>query len=155
MISNKSRSRPTCAITVCLHIRTSRYGRCGGFSAIELLVALAIVGILGAVALPAYLAQARKSYRAEAKAIVMETAQFMERYYTTNKTYVGAAVLSSVSPKGTSGTSVRYNVSFSVTPTISVYTVQAVPANGQTGDPCGTLTLSNTGVQTAATTNCW
>jgi type IV pilus assembly protein PilE len=126
-----------------------------GFTIIELLIALAIIGILGAIALPAYFAQARKSYRAEVKAIMMESAQFMERYYTTNKTYVGASPLSAVSPKGASATAKKYDISWSVTPTATAYTLQAVPANNQASDTCGTLTLSQSGAQTAATTSCW
>ncbi len=96
-----------------------------------------------------------RANRADAKAVLMESAQFMERYYTTNNTYVGAAVLSSVSPKGTSGSDVKYNITFSVTPTASVYTLKATPANGQTSDSCGNLTLSNTGAQTPSTAGCW
>ena len=126
-----------------------------GFTVIELVIALVIIAILGALALPSFLTALRKGNRADAKAIVMETAQYMERYYTTNKTYVGAAVLSAVSPKGSAGAGVKYNVSWSVTPTASAYTIQAVPANNQVGDTCGTLTLSSTGAQTGATGGCW
>ena len=126
-----------------------------GFTLIEILVVFVIIGILGALALPSFLTALRKGNRSDVKAIMMESAQFMERYYTTNKTYVGAAVLSAVSPKGSSGAAVKYNVSWSVTPTGSLYTMQAIPANGQVGDSCGTLTLSNTGAQTAATGGCW
>ena len=126
-----------------------------GFTLLEVLVVFVIIGILGAIALPAYFAQARKSYRAEVKAIMMESAQFMERYYTTNKTYVGASPLSAVSPKGASATSKKYDITWSVTPTASAYTMQAVPGNSQSSDTCGTLTLSQTGAQTAATANCW
>ena len=126
-----------------------------GFTLLELLVVFVIIGVLGAIALPAYFAQARKSYRAEVKAIMMESAQFMERYYTTNKTYVGASPLSAVSPKGASATSKKYDITWSVTPTASAYTMQAVPVNSQSSDTCGTLTLSQTGAQTAATANCW
>ena len=126
-----------------------------GFTLLELLVVFVIIGVLGAIALPAYFAQARKSYRAEVKAIMMESAQFMERYYTTNKTYVGASPLSAVSPKGASATSKKYDITWSLTPTASTYTLQAVPVNSQSGDTCGTLTLSQTGAQTAATANCW
>ena len=126
-----------------------------GFTILELLVVFVIIGIVSAIALPAYFSQARKSYRAEVKAIMMETAQFMERYYTTNRTYVGAAPLTVVSPKGASATSKKYDLSFSVTPTISAYTLQAVPVNSQASDSCGTMTMSQTGAQTAATTNCW
>ena len=126
-----------------------------GFTIIELLIVFVIVGVLGAIALPAYLSQARKSYRAEVKAIMMETAQYMERYYTTNRTYVGASPLSAVSPKGATATSKKYDVTWSVTPTATAYTLQAAPVSTQASDTCGTLTLTQTGAQTAAVANCW
>ena len=130
-------------------------GGSAGFTLIETLVTFVILAIVLAVALPSYATALRKGNRADVKAIMMETAQFMERYYTTNKTYVGAAVLSAVSPKASTGTAVKYNITFSVTPTATAYTLSAAPANGQTSDSCGTLTLTNTGAQTAATSNCW
>ena len=126
-----------------------------GYTLIEVLVVFVVIAILGALALPSFLTALRKGNRSDVKAIMMETAQFMERYYTTNKTYAGASVLSAVSPKGSSGAAIKYNVSWSVTPTGSVYTMQAIPANGQVGDSCGTLTLSNTGAQTGAIGGCW
>ena len=92
---------------------------------------------------------------AEAKAILMETAQNLERYYTTNNTYDGATVSSTVSPKGASGSAVRYRISWSIAPTATAYTVQAVPANAQAGDSCGTLTLTQTGARSPTTAGCW
>ena len=126
-----------------------------GVTLIELMVVIAIIGIVSAVALPAYNKHVLKSNRSNAQAILLETAQFMERYYTANNSYVNAAVLTAVVPKGATGTAIKYNVSFSVTPTASAYTVQAVPANGQSGDSCGTLTVSQTGAQTPTTAGCW
>lgn len=132
-----------------------------GFTLIELMITVAIVGILAAVAYPSYAQYVLRANRADAKAILMESAQFMERYYTTNNTYEDASVLFAVAPKGAAGGAIKYNISFSVTPTAStaltdsVYTLQAVPANSQAGDSCGTLKLSNTGVQEAATAGCW
>ena len=105
--------------------------RQGGVTLIELMVVVAIIGIISAVALPSYKKHVLKSNRSNAQAILLETAQFMERYYTANNSYVNAAVLTAVVPKGATGTAIKYNVSFSVTPTASAYTVQAVPANGQ------------------------
>lgn len=136
-------------------IDTKPLRRQAGVTLIELMVVIAIIGIVSAVALPAYNKHVLKSNRSNAQAILLETAQFMERYYTANNSYVNAAVPTAVVPKGATGSAIKYNVSFSVTPTASAYTVQAVPANGQTSDSCGTLTVSQTGAQTPTTAGCW
>lgn len=136
-------------------IDTKPLRRQAGVTLIELMVVIAIIGIVSAVALPAYNQHVLKSNRSNAQAILLETAQFMERYYTANNSYVNAAVPTAVVPKGATGSAIKYNVSFSVTPTASAYTVQAVPANGQTSDSCGTLTVSQTGAQTPTTAGCW
>ena len=128
-----------------------------GMTLIELMIVVAIIGILAAVAYPSYQQYVLRANRADAQAVLMETAQFMERYFTTNGTYVGGAVssVSAVSPKGASGGAVKYDISFSVGPTATAFTLQAVPAGGQASDSCGTLTLSNTGAQTPTTAGCW
>ena len=126
-----------------------------GFTLIELMIVVAVVAILGAIALPAYQDALRKGNRADAKAILLETAQFMERYFTTNNKYNGGAtVLSTVSPKGATGGDIKYNISFE-TQTATTYVIRAIPANSQTADSCGTLKLSNTGEQIAAKAGCW
>ncbi|MFC0133337.1 pilus assembly protein PilE [Massilia eurypsychrophila] len=128
--------------------------RQAGVTLIELMVVLVIIGIISAIAYPSYTRHVLKSNRSNAQAMLMENAQFLERYYTVNNTYAGAAVVSAVVPKGATGSAIKYNVSFSVSPSATVYTVQAVPANSQAGDACGTLTLAHTGAQTPAT-GCW
>ncbi len=131
-----------------------------GFTLLELMIVVVVVAILAAIALPSYQDALRKGNRADAKAILMETAQYMERYYTTNNAYYVAAnaptVISNVSPKGATGVGVKYNIAFNPNPpTAAAFTVQAVPVNSQSGDACGTLTLSNTGAQTPTTEGCW
>lgn len=137
-------------------ISQARLRRARGFSLIELMVVLVIIGILSAVAIPAYRKNVQSTQRATAKAIMAETTQYMERYYTSNNSYVNGTLSSAVSPKGATGTSIAYNISFTATPTASAYTVQAVPVNGQSSDSCGTLSLASTGAQSATGTgSCW
>ena len=136
-------------------------GRAYGFTLLEVVIVVAIVAILTAIALPTYRSAVLRGNRADAKAVLMESAQYMERYFTTHNTYVGATPLttvSAVSPKGAtvSAGNIKYSISFAASqPTASTFVLQADPANGQVGDPCGMLTLSNTGAQTPTTPGCW
>lgn len=131
-----------------------------GFTLVELMITTAIIGILAAIAYPSYTQYVLRANRADAQAVLMETAQFMERYYTTNNTFVGATVasVSAVSPKGATGTNIKYNISFVTDSlTANTFTLQAVPptGGGQSNDTCGTMTLSQTGAQTPTTAGCW
>lgn len=120
-----------------------------GFALIELLVAVAIVTILATLAVAYHQDHIRRSARAEAKAVLMEAAGFMERFYTLNGRYTtdtGAApLLTGLTQSPKEGTA-RYDISFAVI-TAQSYTLQAVPTGAQTNDECGTLTLTHTGVK--------
>lgn len=138
------------------HYRGARSIR--GFTLIELMVVVAIIGILVGIAVPAYQDSVRKSRRGQAKADLAEVAQAMERRYTVENRYTGAdlaAMRMNQSPKDGEA---RYRISFVGTPTDSTFTLSAQPVGGQVGDKCGTLTLSNTGVKTPnaqTMAECW
>lgn len=132
-----------------------------GFTLIELMIAVAIVGIIAAIAMPAYQNYVMQSNRAVAKAILHENAQFMERFYTENNRYDqdmgGNAVAIPVIQSPRTG-AVQYNITLQAVAN-ATFTLQAVPDAGgsMAGDACGTLTLTNTGLQGAAGTiaECW
>jgi type IV pilus assembly protein PilE len=94
----------------------------------------------------------QKSRRSAAQGCAAEMAQFMERYYTTNMTYVGAAP-----PACSADVTDFYNVGFVAAPTAAAYTIQAVPVAGgpQAGDQCGTMTINQVGAKAAAQPDCW
>jgi type IV pilus assembly protein PilE len=117
------------------------------------MIVVAIVGILAAIAYPSYQDQVRKTRRADAHVALTELAQFMARYHATHDTYAGASLPFTEAPKE-SGTKF-YDLSFSAGPDATSYTLQAAPKGAQSGDICGTMTLSSTGVKGAARTDCW
>jgi len=134
--------------------------RARGFTLIELMIVVAVIAILAAIGYPSYTEYVRKGNRAEAKATLMEAAQFMERWFTTNNTYVidyDTQFPASLKKSPKSGT-VKYNISFTATPTDIAYTLQAVPTGAQTTDSCETLSLTSAGGKSATGTasgGCW
>ena len=127
-----------------------------GFTLIEVMITVVIVGILAAVALPAYNKSVMRSQRSVAKGVVMEQAQLLERFYTQAGTFTGGPAVERPSPNGATGNAIRYTVATSITDG-ATYTVTATPVGGQANDDCGTLSMTNTGAQTAkaGVPNCW
>jgi type IV pilus assembly protein PilE len=135
-----------------------------GFTLIEAMIVVAIISILAAVAYPSYAQHVARGKRADAKAALLEMAQWMERQYTVTSTYNtlgdGTAITASKLPVKQSPRSgaATYDISFAAgEPTASTFVLQAVPTGSMAGDACGTLTLNNTGARGSAGTaaNCW
>jgi type IV pilus assembly protein PilE len=85
---------------------------------------------LAAIAYPSYTQYVQRANRADAQAIMMENAQFMERWFTTNGTYAGATMPTTVSPKSSTAATSKYAISFNPAFTATTYTIQAALANG-------------------------
>jgi type IV pilus assembly protein PilE len=131
----------------------SMNARTGGFTLVELLVCLTLIGVLLGVALPAYQEHIQRVRRVDAQKSLVELAQSMERFYTSRGTYVGATLSFDQSPRDTG--KAFYRLGFASGPDESGYVLQAEPVGAMAGDACGVLTLASSGLRGAATERCW
>jgi type IV pilus assembly protein PilA len=76
----------------------------GGFTLIELLVVILIIGILAAIALPAFLGQRSKGQDADAKSAARNMVSAVESFYATNQTYANANSDNDIKQSGVWGT---------------------------------------------------
>lgn len=128
-----------------------------GFNLLELMIVVAIIGIIAAIAYPSYLQQIRDTRRADCSGAMVSLANSMERHYSVNGSYLGAAVAgaNTGAPAIFSGSCpvdggvANYTLTIQAA-TASTYTLNAAPAGPQADDKCGTLSLSNTGVKGVA-----
>lgn len=140
--------------------------RNSGFSLIELVVAVGVVGILASIAIPSYTMYVQRTNRLDAIRTMTYDAQALERCYSLQFAYTPCPAVnmpSAPSPQG------YYTITVAVTagvPNVSAptYTVTAVPlASPQLADTaCAVFTLDNTGLQQATdasstdtTKTCW
>jgi len=132
--------------------------RFNGFSLIELLIVVAIMGILSAIALPQYRDYVTRGKLAEAYATLGSQRVKMEQFYQDLRTYVGACTANTVAPNPT-GTYFTYACSNLTTNTYTI-TATGIPAQG-TGNFVFTINEQNaratTGVPANWTANagCW
>jgi len=145
--------------------------RSKGFTLIELMIVVAIVAVLAAIAYPSYKEHVRKGRRADAQAVLVESAQYMERLYSEHFSYLedregnnlpGLPDSLTRAPKKQSATDVNgkfYEVQLAARAD-TTFSLEAVPLGDQTDDRCGTLTLDNTGkkgtkVTGMSVSECW
>jgi type IV pilus assembly protein PilE len=144
-----------------------------GFTLVEMVIVIAIIGILAAVAYPSYLDSIRKAKRAEGKAALTRILQAEERYYTANNVYVESSDAAFAKSNGFSTYSSDNSgtAAYSITATFSATACGATAANqcivvtatAAKSDPlCGTLTVNSAGGRSSTasgsstpTSGCW
>ncbi|WP_421201288.1 type IVa pilus pseudopilin TppA [Aeromonas enteropelogenes] len=130
-----------------------------GFTLIELMIVVVVVAILAAIAYPSYNNYMASAKRAEAKATLLEAAQYLEREFTANGNYdAGNLASAGLATLPRDGGMAYYHLALNASG--ARYTLTAIPTGVMNGDPCGLLTLDQSGLQgvsraTMTAAECW
>lgn len=136
----------------------------GGFTLIELMVVVAIMGILVSIAMPAYTESVRRSNRAEAKSELVQVAAEQERFFSSTNSYsTDATPLNTpvVAARVRTTTNAWYSIAVTACAGGAIancFLATATAQNEQLADGCTTLTLTSTGLRGStglASDECW
>jgi len=123
-----------------------------GFTLVELMIAVVIVGLLAAIAIPSYQEYIRRGNRSAAQAFMTSVAQKEEQYLLDARQYATVASNAGFSALGlTVPTEVSQYYDLTVAPVggdTRTYQIQAAPISGTVQASDGTLTLDNAGTKT-------
>jgi type IV pilus assembly protein PilE len=124
-----------------------------GFTLIEIMIVIAIIGIVITIGYPSLTEYVKKGRRAEVAGLLSEQAQMLERFYSKSNVYTGAVGMSAG------------NDYYTITPTLTDQTFLLTAtrkAGSMATDKCGDFTITNTGVRSMVnatagltTKDCW
>ncbi len=131
-----------------------------GFTLIELMIVIVIIGILFAFALPSYERSVLRGHRADAQSILTDISAREERFLAQNNTYTtDISTATGLNMGTTTSNNGYYNLSVAACGGGSIatcYLLTATATGGQATDTdCATITLSSAGVTSGTTANCW
>jgi type IV pilus assembly protein PilE len=132
-----------------------------GFTLIEVMIVVAVLGIIVAIAYPSYTEQVRKSRRAEGMGELLELADRMERFYSDRGTYAGASLGNAATDVYPSSTTKAYYTLSITSQTATDFSVSSAPTSkgDQNKDKCGTFTLTAQGTKSVSNSGyydqCW
>lgn len=132
-----------------------------GFTLIEILIVVAIIGVLAAIAIPSYQNSVMVSRRAEAKSTLLQVASDQERFFSSNNTYSTNALPLAAPPVATRASENGFyviSVAACGAGIATCFVATATPQGDQTADLCTTLTLNSVGVRGATggtAAECW
>jgi type IV pilus assembly protein PilE len=130
-----------------------------GFTLIELMIVVAIVGILFSIALQSYEGYVLRSHRADGQSILLDISAREERFLAQNNTYTTDLTTAAGLNLGSATSNDGYydvTVAACATGIANCYLVTATATGGQMGDTgCAIITYSSIGVRSGTTGNCW
>lgn len=128
-----------------------------GFTLIELMIVVTIIGILSSIAVPSYLSYMQDGRRSEAQHTLLSNSMILERQYTRLGGYPDTYQLTSNDYYNFSYAVSASAVASSATNDATAFTLTASPKSGgaQASDECGTLSINHQGITTATSADCW
>lgn len=131
-----------------------KHAEAEGMTLIELVIVLAVMGILLAIAVPSYQRHMLRVHRTEAVRVLLQASMCQERIYASDGNYDTGRCHSGTEYE-------QYTVTYTPADSLgATFLAMAAPTGAQMADPCGSLSLDQNGVRnisglTVSSTKCW